>query len=227
MKLFSKRNFIHIEKILKRKADITKDFINEINQLIEKKVFRNRREVVDKLNWNETALSLVMAGKRPVPEDKAIMLDQLFKSEKKLSLVEEGTPIYELAATATQSEYSGQLPEIPAFHVKIPGYEDCNFGMHVFGHSMYPTIETGSLVLCRKVNDKSIIMYGEIYLIRTADYLMVKRLQKNKEKGHVLCTSDNFEKRNEEFKRFEPFELSVDKIIDLYLVKGIIKKTQT
>lgn len=140
---------------------------------------------------------------------------------------EEGTPIYELAATATQSEYSGQLPEIPAFHVKIPGYEDCNFGMHVFGHSMYPTIETGSLVLCRKVNDKSVIMYGEIYLIRTADYLMVKRLQKNKEKGHVLCTSDNFEKRNEEFKRFEPFELSVDKIIDLYLVKGIIKKTQT
>lgn len=80
----------------------------------------------------------------------------------KQNLVEEGTPIYELSATATQTEYSSQLPEVPAFRVTIPGYEDCNFGMHVYGHSMYPTIETGSLVLCRKVLDKSVIMYGEI-----------------------------------------------------------------
>lgn len=138
-----------------------------------------------------------------------------------------GTPIYELSATATKAEYSSQLPEVPAFHVKIPGYEDCNFGMHVYGHSMYPTIETGSLILCRRVNDKSIIMFGEIYLIRTADYLMVKRLQKNSQKGFIQCTSDNFEKRSDDFKRFEPFELAVDKIIDLYLVKGIIKKTQS
>jgi phage repressor protein C with HTH and peptisase S24 domain len=140
---------------------------------------------------------------------------------------EDGTPIYELAATASPNEYSGQLPEVPAFHVKIPGYEDCNFGVHIYGHSMYPTIENGSLVLCKRVNDKSIIMYGEIYLIRTADYLMVKRLQKNEVPSNVLCTSDNFEKRNEQYRRFEPFELPVDKIIDLYLVKGIIKKTQS
>lgn len=138
-----------------------------------------------------------------------------------------GTPIYELSATASKNEYSGQLPEVPAFRVNVPGYEDCNFGMHVYGHSMYPTIENGSLILCRKVQDKSIIMYGGIYLIRTKDYLMVKRLQKNDDKSHVLCTSDNFEQRAEKFKRYEPFELAIDKIIDLYLIKGIIKKTQS
>jgi phage repressor protein C with HTH and peptisase S24 domain len=129
-------------------------------------------------------------------------------------------------ATAGGNDNVSQLPEVPSFHVNVPGYEDCNFGMYVYGHSMYPTIETGSLVLCRRVRDKSVIMYGEIYLIRTDDYLMVKRLQKAKA-GTVLCTSDNFEKRSPEFKRFEPFELDIDKIIDLYLVKGIIKKTQS
>jgi phage repressor protein C with HTH and peptisase S24 domain len=91
---------------------------------------------------------------------------------------------------------------------------------------MYPTIETGSLILCRRVNDKSVIMYGEIYLMRTNDYLMVKRLQRPEARNAVLCTSDNFEQRSEKFKRFEPFELPLDKILDLYLVKGIIKKTQ-
>lgn len=156
----------------------------------------------------------------------ALSVDRL-ENAKNIFKENEGTPVYELAATATQTEYASQLPEVPSFHVKIPGYEDCNFGMHVYGHSMYPTIETGSLILCRKVKDKSIIMYGEIYLIRTEDYLMVKRLQKNSQKGYVLCTSDNFEKRSEEFKRFEPFDMAIDKIIDLYLVKGIIKKTQS
>jgi transcriptional regulator with XRE-family HTH domain len=139
---------------------------------------------------------------------------------------EVGTPVYEIPATAGQMDHISQLPEEPSYRVSIPGYEDCNFGMYVYGHSMYPTIESGSLVLCRKIIDKSVIMYGEIYLVRTADYLMVKRLQKSDRKGHVLCTSDNFEQRSEKFKRFEPFDVPVDKILDLYIVKGIIKKTQ-
>lgn len=137
-----------------------------------------------------------------------------------------GTPIYEVPATASQMDHISQLPEQPSFNVSIPGYEDCNFGMYVFGHSMYPTIESGSLVLCRKITDKGVILFGEIYLVRTADYLMVKRLQKSDRKGYVLCTSDNFEQRTEKFRRFEPFDIPVDKIIDLYIVKGIMKKTQ-
>ena len=138
-----------------------------------------------------------------------------------------GTPIYDIVATAGSNENVSQLPEVPSFNITIPGYEDCNFGMYVYGHSMYPTIESGSLILCRKVNDKQVIMYGEIYLIRTKDYLMTKRLQKANDPKHVLCTSDNFEQRAKEFKRFEPFDLDRDKIMDLYIVKGIIKKTQT
>lgn len=138
-----------------------------------------------------------------------------------------GTPIFDISATAGGIDNINQLPEVPSFRVKVPGYEDCNFGMYVFGHSMYPTIETGSLILCRKINNKQLIMYGEIYLVRTADYFMVKRLQKSTEQGCVLCTSDNYEQRSNDFKRFEPFDLPIDTILDLYLVKGIIKKTQS
>lgn len=138
-----------------------------------------------------------------------------------------GTPIFDISATAGGIDNINQLPEVPSFRVKVPGYEDCNFGMYVFGHSMYPTIETGSLILCRKINNKQLIMYGEIYLVRTADYFMVKRLQKSTEPGCVLCTSDNYEQRSNDFKRFEPFDLPIDTILDLYLVKGIIKKTQS
>ena len=207
------------------KQERNKLFIDKVNESLEMKIFRNRREIVDKLGWSETALSSVMAGNRGVPEEKANAFFELINNVKKSP--DSGTPIYDLTATASGNDNVSQLPELPSFHVKMPGYEDCNFGMYVFGHSMYPTIETGSLVLCRKVRDKRLFMFGEIYLIRTGDYLMVKRIQKSTETGCVLCTSDNFEKRTPDYRRFEPFDLPIDSIIDLYLVKGIIKKTQS
>ncbi len=211
-----------------KKEDITKRFIAKVNDLLKSRTIANRRELVDNLNWNESALSNVMAGRRHVPGEVADKLFKLYKNEKHAPLVlHEGTPVYELTAAAGQMENISQVPEVPSFHVNVPGYEDCNFGMYVYGHSMYPTIENGSLILCRKVFDKEVIMYGEIYLLRTRDYLLVKRLQKSDRKNMVLCTSDNFEKRSENYRRFEPFELELDKIIDLYLVKGIIKKTQS
>ncbi len=212
-----------------KKEDITRRFVAKVNELLKSRVISNRRELVDNLNWNESALSNVMAGRRPVPGDIADKLFKLYKNEKEMRplVLHEGTPVYELTATAGQMDNISQIPEVPSFHVNVPGYEDCNFGMYVYGHSMYPTIENGSLILCRKVFDKEVIMYGEIYLLRTRDYLLVKRLQKSDRKNMVLCTSDNFEKRSENYRRFEPFELELDKIIDLYLVKGIIKKTQS
>lgn len=212
------------------REEISNDFKLKVNELLDAKVYRNRRHIVDNLGWNESAFSAAMKGDRPVPMEKYASLINLYNSAKNSnskSMVNEGTPVYDIAATATQAEMVNQVPEVPNFYVKVPGYEDCNFGMYVHGHSMYPTIENGSLILCRRLTDKSVIMYGEIYLIRTADYLMVKRLQKNEDVKHVLCTSDNFEKRSENYRRYEPFELEKDKIIDLYIVKGIIKKTQS
>ena len=53
------------------KQERNKLFIDKINEALEAKIFRNRREIVDKLGWSETALSSVMAGSRGVPEEKA------------------------------------------------------------------------------------------------------------------------------------------------------------
>ena len=206
------------------------EFLKAIDKLKELKIIKRDSELASSLGYGRSIVSEYINNKKEVSELFMRKLYEVYpqvKGEQSSQKKKTGTPVYDIHATASQIEYSSQLPEVPSFTVNIPGYEDCNFGLYHYGHSMYPTIETGSLLMCRKVNDKHIIMYGEIYLIRTSDYLMVKRLQKNSTKGNVLCTSDNFEKRSEEFKRFEPFELPIDKIIDLYLVKGIIKKTQS
>lgn len=140
----------------------------------------------------------------------------------------DGVPFYDIDVAATAGvEMFNDKKEIPNYHYNIPGFEDCDFAVPVFGHSMYPTYENGTIIMCKKINDKTLIIYGEAYLIVTADYRMVKRLQKSEIKGNVLACSDNEEERNRNGgKKFEPIELPIDKIIHLYLIKGVIKRNQ-
>lgn len=209
------------------KSETTTPAEGELLRIEIKKAQLRQEDFAQKMGFSRNYL-LRLLEREQLPAEIKTKAAKILKRNifAKATPVTGGTPVYDLHATAGANENISQLPELPTFHVRVPGYEDCNFGMYVYGHSMYPTIETGSLILCRKVKDKSVIMYGEIYLIRTNDYLMVKRLQRPEVRNAVLCTSDNFEQRSEKFKRFEPFELPLDKILDLYLVKGIIKKTQ-
>ena len=189
-------------------------------------------DIAEKLGITRQAMNLHF--KKDIVDSKFLLRVEKIVGKKldanalhKLDTGSKPIPIYDVSATAGGLENISQMQELPSYYISMPGYEDCNFGLNVYGHSMYPTIENGTLVVCRRINDKSIIMYGEIYVLRTADYLMVKRLQKNNSPRAVMCISDNPEMRNEQYRRYEPFELAIDKIMDLYLVKGIFKKTQS
>lgn len=139
----------------------------------------------------------------------------------------DGVPYYDLDVTASTVEIFQDRKEVYSAKYSIPGFEDCDFALPVYGHSMYPTYENGSVIMCKKVSDKSLIVYGEAYLIVTKDYRMVKRLQRSEIKGNVLACSDNEEERNKNGKKkYEPIEIPIDKILFLYIVKGVIKRNQ-
>ncbi len=157
-----------------------------------------------------------------------------FSSGKKYTQVKEvqmvrepGIPVYNLKLSAGPVEMYNDDTENPAFSVKVPGYEDCDFGMFVYGHSMYPTIENGSLILGKRIKDKGIIIWGEMYVVVTQDYRMVKRLQKSDKSNMINLLSDNDETRKNGNPKYEAMEIERDKIEKLFLVKGIIKKIQS
>lgn len=138
-----------------------------------------------------------------------------------------GIPYYDVDVSASQVEMFNDKKEIPNLHYNIPGFEDCDFAVPVFGHSMYPTYENGTVIMCKKINDKTLIIFGEAYLIVTKDYRMVKRLQRSELVGYVVACSDNEEERNAKGQRkYEPVDVPVDKILHLYLIKGVIKRNQ-
>lgn len=137
-----------------------------------------------------------------------------------------GIPYYNIETAASDVEIFNDTPEQIAAKISIPGFEDCEAALPIFGHSMYPTYENGCIVLCKRIKDLEVISYGEVYLIVTAEQRLLKRIQKSTLKDTVLLVSDNDELRNNGTRRYEPFDLPKKKIKHLFIVKGSIKRNQ-
>lgn len=134
-------------------------------------------------------------------------------------------PYYDVDVLASPIEVFNDQTMTPTFKIDLPGFADCDFAINVAGHSMYPTIESGTMILCKRIHDKSLIIPGEIYFIVTEDYRMVKRLKKSEKKGWVIAASDNHNGHSSpDGHTYSSMEIPLDKILHIYLVKGNIKR---
>ncbi len=217
--------------------------INDSKDHFDLKLYRmnkrlSQKEFAEALGITQGYLSELESHKKEISDAIKYKIIELYgedistvrivqESAAKYNANKVGVPFYEVDVSASEIEMFKDKHEIPTAKYIVPGFEDCDFAVPVFGHSMYPTYENGSIIMCKKINDKSLIVFGEAYLIVTRDYRMVKRLQKTDNIGSVLACSDNEEERTKTGKKkFEPVEVPIDKILHLYLVKGVIKRNQ-
>lgn len=128
-------------------------------------------------------------------------------------------PFYEVDVTAGNVNRIFDGTEIPRDSLLVPGFADCDFAVPVSGHSMYPKISNGDIIICKQINDFDVVEFGQIYLIVTDERRMVKYLRKAAKPDKVLLVSENHE-------RFDDFEIARSKIRRLYLVKGWVNKNE-
>lgn len=128
-------------------------------------------------------------------------------------------PFYEVDVTAGNVNRIFDGTEIPRDSLLVPGFADCDFAVPVSGHSMYPKISNGDIIICKQINDFDVVEFGQIYLIVTDERRMVKYVRKAAKPDKVLLVSENHE-------RFDDFEISRSKIRRLYLVKGWVNKNE-
>jgi SOS-response transcriptional repressor LexA len=132
-----------------------------------------------------------------------------------LSLVaEHKVPFYEAYLTAGIKKQFGDNAITPAYFISMPYFIDCDFGLKVSGDSMYPRYPNGAVVVCKTIKDKSIILYGEAYVINTTEYTILKYIQ-NKDEKHVVLRSEN--------PKHDPVVIPRSDILNLHLVKGKIE----
>lgn len=122
---------------------------------------------------------------------------------------------YELEATASNViGFDDNERNQPFRLLNIPEFAGC-IGMMVSGDSMYPSIQSGSIVAIDPT-PASYIINGETYLVVTRDgQRMIKRLVQQGEK--VRCISDNPDKE-----LYAPFEIEAEIIHTISRVRGSV-----
>lgn len=110
-------------------------------------------------------------------------------------------------------------PDETVEEIVIPGYSDCKYAINAYGDSMYPTIQSGQIVLLAPWTE-NFVTWGHIYLIITkSGYRAIKRLFQGSDDSRIECRSDNGESN-------PPFEILKDDISRTYIVKGWICRNE-
>ncbi len=100
--------------------------------------------------------------------------------------------------------------------LSIPEFRDCTDAVNLYGDSMLPLYKSGQIIILKEWKE-SFIDYGNVYLVVTKKgNRMVKYLRRGSDAQHVLCVSEN--------RDFDSFEIMMEDILCLYLVKGSIAK---
>lgn len=121
-------------------------------------------------------------------------------------------PFHDMEVTASSIELFNDGPGKPSQFISIPGFDDCDFAFNLWGDSMRPIYCSGDIILCKKIKDKNVIQFGEVYLVVTSEMRTVKYIKKHIERHLWILESAN------DF--YDSFEIETDRVIHLYLVKG-------
>lgn len=123
-----------------------------------------------------------------------------------------GIPYYDIGAAAGPITMYSDLKEYIVDYLHLPGFEDCDFSVKVWGDSMAGVFNDGEYILCKEVQDKTMYLPGSAYYIITKEYKTVKFIRKGTKDGFVILRSAN------DF--YEDVEIAFDDIYKIYQIKG-------
>lgn len=208
----------------------------DVEYLKSKRVIKKDAEIASKTGFSKSVISNYLNGRIRASKPFVEKFYEVFKkelAENKVSTISDEKPsrsrpipLFEIDVSASNIDMFNDNQEFPSLSLQVPGFEDCDIAMPLYGHSMYPTYASGIIIMCKKIRDKGIIQYGEPYLIITKEQKMVKRLQKGDKKEFLIAVSDNDSLDHEGRRKFESFPIHKDKIMFLYIIKGSIRRDQ-
>lgn len=88
-----------------------------------------------------------------------------------------------------------------------------DFAVTVFGDSMEPEFPNGCQVLIKKIDEKSFIEWGKVYVLDTINGVVIKVLTKSDDPGFINCSS-----LHQDQKRYAPFSIPVSDVFGVYRV---------
>lgn len=97
----------------------------------------------------------------------------------------------------------------------------------IYDDSMYPKYPAGSIILYKEVFDKEFFVFGKDYLIETAEYQLLKRVQKSNRDGYIMLCSYNEKTDVNGNLIYESMELPINKIKRIFKIIGKAERNES
>lgn len=146
-------------------------------------------------------------------QEKTISISHSSISESK----RRGTPIYDIDATCGPSGRDIEFAdERIVGSIDAPEINSSSKIIFATGDSMLPLIASGDRIVIRKIESWDYFNYGQVYLIITAEYRLIKRVRRHPKDNEnlILLRSENSE--------FDDIDLPRKEIIHLFVVENIL-----
>ena len=114
-------------------------------------------------------------------------------------------------------EFMIKEADVKAYY-SIPKFNHCkvDFMIEISGSSMYPKYNSGDVVACTILHERSFIQWNKCHIIATREQgILCKRLRPSQTKSCITAVSDN--------DNYPPFDIPVSDITGIALVVGVIR----
>jgi len=141
---------------------------------------------------------------------------EMNSAKEVVEVVEHGTPVYDVDATCG----NGSRPivftdEHVIGHVNLPNVSPTAVIIRANGDSMEPHIHDGDWIAVREVANLNVLYYGQVYLVITNEYRLLKYLRRDEDEQHyVLLRSAN--------ENYDDIRLPKADIRHLFIVENIL-----
>ena len=126
-------------------------------------------------------------------------------------------PFYDIDVMVHIAESLDLKEETPAGVLSIPGFKDCIACFPVYGSSMEPKISNGDVIAVSQAVTCDQILWGEIYLVITNAWRVVKTVHPGKTEEYIILRSINPAYAGDTNVKKEDLRA-------LYLVRGVVSR---
>ena len=192
-----------------------------------------QEEIAKRFGVTKQAINSLLTGRKPFGKQNAIKWANEFglnaawlltgdgemikqSTKEVVEITEYGTPVYNIDATC------GDLSRPIVFadehiigHVNLPNVSPTAAIIRANGDSMEPHIKDGDWIAVREVKNLGEIFYGQVYLVITDEYRLLKYLRKDEDEQHyVILRSEN--------ERYDDMRLAKTSIRHLFIVENVL-----
>lgn len=117
------------------------------------------------------------------------------------------------ARAGTLAEFSESVEAFNCERMVSP-IRGADFAMQVTGDSMSPEYPSGSVIICKKINEKAFIEWGKVFVLDTDNGAVIKSVRKTEDDNEVECVSLN--------PAYQPFRINTNYINGWYRVLMVL-----